>query len=95
MQDKDKKDHIFDKIIYMMIKQYDFSSDIIKKYILIVKNIENYDIDILTLLFKSIELQYEIVKLKTIENKIESMEALEKFILEVPNFLTVNRHGYS
>ena len=78
----DIKNNIFNKILIMMIKQYDFSMDILKKYILIVKNIENYDIDILTLVFKSIELQHDIIKLKIINSKIDTKEAFENFILE-------------
>ena len=73
---------IFNKIQDMIITQYDFSIDIIKKYILIVKNIENYDIDIISLVFKSIELQYEIIKYKNTNHSFETTSHLEKFILE-------------
>jgi len=73
---------IFDKIQDMMIAEHDFSIDIIKKYILIVKNIENYDIDIISLVFKSIELQYEIIKYKNTNYSFETTSHLEKFILD-------------
>jgi hypothetical protein len=73
---------IFKKIQTMMIKSYDFSIDIIRKYTLIVKNIEKYDIDILNLIFKSIELQFEIIKYKNTKNIVDSINELEKFIIE-------------
>lgn len=73
---------IFNKMKNMMLKQYDFSIDIIKKYCLIVKNIESYDIDILSLLFKSIDLQFDIMKYKKVNNFYENIEEFEKFILE-------------
>ena len=73
---------IFDKIKNMMINQYDFSIDIIKKYCLIVKNIENFDIDILSLIFKSIQLQFDILAHKKYNNIYENIEILENFIID-------------
>ena len=73
---------IFYRISDMMMKQYDFTDDIIKRYVLIVKNIENHDIDILSLIFKSINLQFEIMKFKTISKTFETLTTLENFIIE-------------
>ena len=63
-----------------MIKPYDFSIEIIKKYCLIVKNIESFDIDILSLLFKSIDLQFDIIKYKKFNNFYENIDELENFV---------------
>ena len=65
-----------------MINHYDFSMDIIKKYCLIVKNIESFDIDILSLLFKSINLQFDILKYKKYNNLYENIEELENFVID-------------
>ena len=66
----------------MMIKPYDFSIEIIKKYCLIVKNIESFDIDILSLLFKSIDLQLDIIKHKKNNSVYENIEELENFVID-------------
>jgi len=73
---------IFIKIKNMMIKPYDFSIEIIKKYCLIVKNIESFDIDILSLLFKSIDLQLDIIKHKNNNSVYENIEELENFVID-------------
>lgn len=72
---------IFNRIKNMMINHYDFSIDIIKKYCLIVKNIESFDVDILSLLFKSINLQFDILKYKKYNNFYENIEELENFVV--------------
>jgi hypothetical protein len=76
-------DNIYEYILNLMIIKYDFSIDIIKKYVLIVKNIDRYDIDILNLIFKSIDLQYTIIKLKCNSTDIfENQCDLDSYILE-------------
>lgn len=90
----------FNKIKDMIINEYDFDIDIIKKYILIVKNIQNYDIDIISLVFKSIELQYEIIKYKNTNFSFETTNHLERFILEhlhfnMQNYIVLLNNFYS
>lgn len=73
----------FTHILYFMEKKFDFSLDIIKKYSLLVKNIQTYDIDILVLILKSIELQHDILRIKSINVvKFESNNEYEKFIVD-------------
>ena len=73
---------IFHYIMTMMIKQYEFSIDLIKKYTLIVKNIEIFDIDILNLIFKSIQLQFEILKYKNNKDYYNNTDELEEFAVK-------------
>lgn len=60
-----------------------FNEDIIKKYVLLVKNIENHDIDVLSLILKSIQLQCDIIKLKcSHKNSFDNLNEYENFIIQ-------------
>jgi hypothetical protein len=73
----------FTHILYFMERKYDFTLDIIKKYSLLVKNIQSIDIDILVLILKSIELQHDILRIKSVNVvKFESNNEYEKFIVD-------------
>lgn len=73
----------FTHILYFMERKYEFTLDIIKKYSLLVKNIQSFDIDILVLILKSIELQHDILRIKSISiDKFESKNEYEKFIVD-------------
>jgi hypothetical protein len=94
-------DNIYDYIMNLMIIKYDFSIDIIKKYVLIVKNIDRYDIDILNLIFKSIELQYTIIKLKCKSTDVfENQCDLDSYILKnihynIDDYINILSNYYS
>tara|TARA_B100000035_G_C20762028_1_gene448766 strand:- start:87 stop:659 length:573 start_codon:yes stop_codon:yes gene_type:complete len=73
----------FNQLENLMNIKFNFNKDIIKKYVLLVKNIENYDVDVLCLILKSIQLQCDIIKLKC-NHKInfETFNDFENFVIE-------------
>lgn len=73
----------FTHILYFIERKYDFTLDIIKKYSLLVKNIQSFDIDILVLILKSIELQYDILRIKSVSVvNFKSNNEYEKFMVD-------------
>lgn len=73
----------YNHIESLMNLNFDFNEDIIKKYVLLVKNIENHDIDVLSLILKSIQLQCDIIKLKcSHKNSFDNFNEYENFIIQ-------------